>query len=494
MKKLKTIINNIINWEPSKWATIVFLLLPTLCFAFTIYRLDGDFWFLVNTGKHITNHGFPNIEPFTIHAGLSYMPQQWLTTLIFYFIYNNFGIMGMLIFTILINYLIIYLIYQIVMIISKRKITAILVTVVGDMVLIFSNILISRPQIFDVVLILSEILVLEKYLLNSEKKYLYILPFISLLFINLHSATWLMMFVFMLPYYVEYLYKKRKKEKIFKIKPLMIITMICLFVGLINPYGIDSITYLFKSYGIKEINQFVAEMRAIDINHDLNLCVHIFIIMYLIYRNKGQNTIRFVVMFLGTTYLMLSHVRGTMFFEIASILVVADIFKNSKNTIQKEISVNSKDKIIYVGLIIIILLITFSNLKTKNNHILEPFVAYLDKNATKNIKLYTGYDDGGYFEYKGYKCYIDSRAEVFLKANNKKEDIFIEYYKLGTYHLNASKFLKKYSFDYLVVDNLNLAITNELKHNKNYKLVKEIKYTNKNYNYEAYLYKNISKN
>ena len=42
----------------------------------------------------------------------------------------------------------------------------------------------------------------------------------------------------------------------------------------------------------------------------------------------------------------------------------------------------------------------------------------------ENIILYTDYDTGSYLEWKKYKVYIDPRAEVFIKRNNKRKDIF----------------------------------------------------------------------
>ena len=91
------------------------------------------------------------------------------------------------------------------------------------------------------------------------------------------------------------------------------------------------------------------------------------------------------------------------------------------------------------------------DLEDKNKNELYDIVNYLDGVSDKNIKLYTGYDDGGYLQYRGYKTYIDPRAEVFLKANNKKEDIMVEYYNLQCGRINAYSFLDKYNFDYLIV-------------------------------------------
>ncbi len=42
---------------------------------------------------------------------------------------------------------------------------------------------------------------------------------------------------------------------------------------------------------------------------------------------------------------------------------------------------------------------------------------------------------------------------MFLKSNNKKEDIFVEYYEFQNGKINIKKFIDKYKFDYIIIDN-----------------------------------------
>ena len=53
-----------------------------------------------------------------------------------------------------------------------------------------------------------------------------------------------------------------------------------------------------------------------------------------------------------------------------------------------------------------------------NNNFLIQKSSPLSKN---DLKIYAGYNDGGYVEFRGYKSYLDPRAEVLLKNNNGKE-------------------------------------------------------------------------
>jgi len=127
-----------------------------------------------------------------------------------------------------------------------------------------------------------------------------------------------------------------------------------------------------------------------------------------------------------------------------------------------------------------------TDLKNKTQPYLYEIANYLDENATKDIKLYTNYNDGGYLEYRGYKCYLDPRAEVFLKQNNKREDILLEYYDVQKIKINGKEFLDKYNFDYLIVTYEDI-IYYSLKDDEYEKVYEqEIEVNNKLINYMIY--------
>ncbi len=78
-------------------------------------------------------------------------------------------------------------------------------------------------------------------------------------------------------------------------------------------------------------------------------------------------------------------------------------------------------------------------------------VDYLAKNYDiKGMILYTGYDDGNYAEFRGIKVYMDARAEVFLKENNKKQDVFSEYLSLQAGRKHYREVLDKYRFTHIL--------------------------------------------
>lgn len=476
------------KWNPSPYATALLLLTPFLIYVIRNFILDNDFWFLVNTGKTILKEGFIHIEPFTIHEGLAFIPQQWLTDIVFYLIYDNLGIRGMFYFVIVCNCLLLFVFYKTAFLVSNNRKKSLIITVVVDIVIIGMYVLTTRPQMFDLLFFSFEIYILELFVTKNKDKYLYFLLLESLLLINFHASMWMMFFVLLLPYYAEYIYMRLRKRDAFKIKKLLIVTVLSFLIGFINPYGKESILYLFNSYGVDIINSVVFEMQAVSIDEFIGIIFFaiILLIFYSFYYNKGNNKCRYLLLTLGTVYLGLSHYRGIMFVLIIAPLVLAYNFKSNAN--YTDIKVSLYEKIIYIFLIIISAVFICSKPELSSEEYLKDIVDYLDNNASHDIKLYTSYNDGGYLEYRGYKCYIDARAEVFLKTNNRKEDIFKEYAEISVENVND--FVVKYDFDYLLVDSNARILLYELENNKQYEKVYSI-VTNERDGITHYLFKKV---
>ena len=86
------------------------------------------------------------------------------------------------------------------------------------------------------------------------------------------------------------------------------------------------------------------------------------------------------------------------------------------------------------------------------------------------MKIYTGYNIGGYVEYRGYKPYLDPRGGDFIKKSNGREDILQEWVDFEDGKIKKEDFLGKYNFDYLIVKDDDLLYDYS---NDNYKMIYE---------------------
>ena len=475
MKRIK---NMLVNYHPSKKMLFLYFNIPLILVLF--WRVEyNDIWFLLNHGKYVLNNGFPSIEPFTIHQNFSFVMQQWLSSVIFYLSYSLLGKYGLLILTLLVTGYIIFISYKLCMLLSDNRysLSVLISTIVTT--LLAASFITSRPHIFTFAIIITEIYLLEKYIKEEDKRYIYPLPLLSLLEINLHASMFFMQFAFILPYLIDsFKYKIGPlKSSGYTKKPLFITVILMFLVGFINPYGINAITYIFSSYGNSYINEIVEEMLPVVITDSVGkvsfFLIFMIVSIYIFYR-KNDIKPRYFYLLIGTIYLTLSSQKGLSYLIIGGILPLAYYLKPAfkKDTVKEK-----KKSYSYLlsssCLVVISLLVVIGTDSMTFTYKFKEGVDYLlENNKASDITLYTGYAEGAYPEWKGIKCYIDPRAEIFLKGNNKQKDIMEEYYLLQIGNLDVNEFLEKYKFDYLLVIETDY-LYNNMDDIDNYKLVYE---------------------
>lgn len=488
MKKIiNKITNKFKNYKPPKFLIYLLLFLVVITSFLRNITLDNDTWFLLSHGKYVLENKIPFIEPFSIHEGFSFVMQQWLSAVIFYLVYSVFGKLGLRILISLIFSLIIYVILKLTLLISNNKFyLASLITFFISVLLL--PCIVSRPQIFTYLILLLAIYLFELYIKTRKIKYLYILPILSFLLINLHASMWFMLFLFLLPFIIDSFNFKLKLihgSNYFSIHIIIVIILMFL-TGFLNPYDLDAITYIFKSYNIKEINNYVSEMNLVSIKEFQGIVRYFFIFIvlsiYMLYK-KNDLKLRYFLLLVGTIYLGISSYKGYNLFILGGIYPLSyylnkDFMEyNKKNYSKKYLVLTSLTIVLVAGLLITIN--KFFNHESIYDTPIQLSINYLEKNYSKNIKLYTDYSNGSYAMFKGFKVYIDPRAEVYLKSNNKKEDIYIEYYNLQNNLIKVEDFLEKYNFDVILVDTKD-KIYDYLNNKENNSLYKEV-YNDKEY-------------
>ena len=431
-------------------------------------------------------NGFPVTEPFTVHEGLSFVMQQWLTSSLFWTVYAKLGVFGLFALVMIFYCLIVFILYKISMLVSENNfiVSYGITMLTGALITPF---MVTRPYIISTLLIVLEIYCLESYIIKRKKEFLYILPVLSALEVNLHAAMWPMLFVILIPYWIDafrfrlFMIKGQGVPKI----PLLIITVLMLAAGFVNPYGLKAMTYLFQSYGYPEISSVVQEMLPANINNGLGkLIFGIFLAVILVYifYKKGNTKLRYVLLTLGTAFLTLSSVRGFLFFAVCGLFPLSCFLREAKIR-EKTPASPKRQALIRVVLTVTVCAGLVFGLANRYRETVRfaskpdgaDAVDYLLKHADpETAVLYTSYNAGGYAEYMGFKCYLDPRAEVFVEKNNKKKDIMFEYYELQEGAIDYRKFLKRYDFTHLLAPKGDVFYT-YLPHDPDYRLIYEDK-------------------
>ncbi len=520
------------------------LILMTAC-GFTVLKgwaLDNDAWFIFNCGRYVLENGIPHEEFATMHEGLHYVMQQWLTAVIFWKVFDNFGADGVIFLAWLFGFILMFLYFKLCLYVSNNneKISVLLSLPVTFFILVFIN---TRPQIFSTLLFLIEVFLLEKYFRERKNWTLCILPLLSALCVNLHAAVWPMSIILILPFIAESLILKIKKIPS-PIKPLLLTTVGIFFAGLLNPYGFEAMNYLFTSMS-EEVytlsNEIKPPIYLKPPSTTFTLAALFIFSLLLIFANfRKIFPPRYFFLSFGLMILAFSSFRALFWFLILGTFPLAYAFKKSQ-PFDNAFIIRNK---LFIPLFVICGVETFLVFEQAENSIIEaplpikfiftltiiflicfiffyrregklfsekifilrrkPLIAFtflqtmiffatayfyipaqnyeiykaaldflLSKNRAENIVLWTDVFSGSYAEFRGVKCYIDVRNEVFIPENNHKKNINKEYIELLTGKLDYREFFARYNFTHIFVTGNYKLLYDALSQDKNYRVAFE---------------------
>ena len=463
---------------PSKILYLYFFI-PLAIGCFMTYSFDEDIWYMLKYGEIILNNGFIHTDILSMHSNLHLVIQQGFTNVIFYFIYSNFHRYGIFLFLEVFVILYMFLFYKISYLLTNNKVYSVITSVFSTTLL--ELFLSPRAQIFTFLFVLITIYILESFYKNNHTKLIYLLPIISILHINLHGALWISLFIIILPFLIQLFIEKNNN-----IIRLIYIIIIMFLVGFLNPYTYELVFFPILSYS-SSINSSISELLPITIISSMGKIFYFLlsiIILFYIYNKKKTLEIRHLLLLYGTVFMSLLNIRNFAFFLLVSIYPILSYVKNS--SIKVKTGGSACLYLVYAFLIFVWL---FFSVEMNSFRLVSPVKNcgdfLLEHYSDSDIVLYSEFDFGSYLEYIGFHPYIDTRAEVFLKKANHREDIFLEFSSVLNGTIDFEKFIDKYHFTHFITYK-NSYIEKYLKRNSSFK---EVFIDNNIIIYESVLYK-----
>lgn len=427
-----------------------------------LFWTDNDMYFIIATGREIIENGVPYVNPFFVMDDLKIIVQQWLAALVTAGLYDHFGYKSLLLLCAVFAALNGCLIYKIGKIINEGKNRMMLAIIAGVLLFLmipFNNI---RPTIFTITLLLWQIYCLEKYVRTVAVRWLWFLPLISFLEINLHGSMWIVHFVFLMPYVVPAiknpLIEFRNQGSRFRFSVKVVLVFALMFAaGLVNPYGVDGIMYLFNSYG-QNLTE-ITEIKPFAVNEYYGMVLFVSSIIFALKLSKKQGvTSNSFYMACGGLLMALPHARNIIYYCIAIVPITYELFGNSHITLPQKAYCHTTRLLILP--VCILTISTFFHLgdcadldiidsSTTPVQAVQRLNEAVPALQRENTKVFTEFNNGGYFEFYGYKTYLDPRPELFTKKINRSDEVFKEYSELAYTQDHFQGFLEKYRFDYL---------------------------------------------
>ncbi|MBR3131969.1 hypothetical protein IKG33_00945 [Candidatus Saccharibacteria bacterium] len=450
-------------WKISNLKYVVGFLVPAIFVMLLVGGVDNDSWGVIAEGRYIVENGVYYQDVLSMHEGLNITVQNYGFAVIFYLIYSFLGTAGLYIGMLFLNFVVCYLIYMICMLLSdKNSNLSLLIMMITDVILALGFVT-TRAQMVSYVIFLSLIYILELYIKSGKPKYLWLVPLLSILQVNLHASLWLMLIFVLGVYIIDSIKKPEFHLQGYKTGPLVVTLAGTLVVGLINPYGMRMLTLMLTSYGDTTLKKLVQELTAFSpFGGYLEIAVYLSIVgvaFLYIFGKKRSVRMRYFMMFFGFLALGLNTVKGLSQFILVLFFPLALMYKDARIGKIIDAEIARKALMFWVGAVTIsvfvaLCIVEIPRIKNWSSEGMARAMDVIDESSenNKNIKVYTGYNNGGYAEFRGYKAYLDPRGEVFLKKNNGKDDILKEWVDFIDRKIELNDFLDKYQFDYMIID------------------------------------------
>ena len=479
-----------------KYFKIVFVFISILPLLMFFHKYDNDYYYYFDQGRYLIEHNFkfPTSAYFVAYDGkFDFILQRWLSSVIFYLIFKYTGFIGIQILLWIITLTIEFLLYKVLININDNKLFCILLASLSTLFISIKYISI-RPLGFMCIILLLEILILEKYIKNKNTKILLFLPLLSCLLMQFYSSFYIVFFIFLLPYIADFnVDLENKKINLFPYKkiPIILTGLLSFLTCIINPYGIHSLTY-FLSTTVnlnkaenEQLKQIQSEMLESNIhNNVLPFLVIIGLILIFIFKQNKHLKLRYYFLIFGTLLMTLLQTRNSVLLFITSIIFLNYII------IDKKIIV-----FLYIFLLFTPISIScwYCSAQKEIDNNLEAIDWISDNYGTDN-KIYTNINILNYAIYKKQKVYIDTRSEIYFKNLNHNQNYFTEFvYNNDGYYYD--KFLKKYHPNFIINNKYKTKYTKndswEYEYNKNVDVINNTKMYKKVFEtdyYEIYKY------
>ncbi len=455
---------------------------------------DNDLWARLTAGGYIIeNLSLAKTDFLSYTPTHTWYDHEWGSSIIFYIILKYFGASGLILLKGILTALTLFMCYKTVELRKSQYSISYNILFYAFMLISFQKSLGStvRCLMFSCLFFTLFLYILERSRL-SDKKPLIILPFIMVLWANMHGgcASGLgLIFLYIIGSAID------KKNFL----PYLYTFIGCLAALFVNPYGIDYVYFLFNAVTMDRsfITEWASPFHRYYFNGYINYKIFtaLMILIQIISVIKAKKNCKSInkteiIILLTTLYLSVCHIRNIPFFVITAGIFLYDDFYFVINEIFKftrEILRINNDKIINnivllkeITVYLLIFIMYFTPIISKKEiRITETEYPRYSVEFVKinNLKgnLLINFDWGSYAAYKLYPnnlIFMDGRYEEVYNP-----DLLT---KLKNFHLvktdNWDEIIKDYKTDVMILEK-KYPVYKKIKEGGNWEVVFENNYS-----------------
>lgn len=416
-------------------------------------RNDFDVYFLLANGREILTNGFPHTDWISMHHGLHIIVQQWLVSVIDYFVWEIGKEPGLVALVFILNTALYWTLFKTLVARSNDNyVVAGITTIIAAATInaCYSN---ARPQLWSLLWICVTVYLFSKYIVDEKVKYLIDIAIVLVLQANFHSTFWFAIEIVLIVLFFENERKLEHKGRFWLFWCLSLVTCF------INPYGVEGVLHPFYTLGHQEYNT-INELLPLDAPAFILSAVPSIILLVVSFikgRKHWLDNIPMTLLSLALLYISLKSSRFVIFFILVASFAVAHNQQEPircKHCKQKTITdmrnffVFSFVCTFFVGLCAMSLAGSVANY----NYIvtdIDDVSMHMNRGTVYSNEI----QNGQYLYFKNRNNpYMDARLETYIENVNGKKEIFQEYLEnLDDTPEEFRFFTDRYSFDYLVL-------------------------------------------
>jgi len=450
---------------------------------------DCDTGFHIRAGEYMMEtRSIPKLDPFSLFfPPMPWPTHEWLSDVLMAMINRISGLTGVVIFFIIIISITYSLFFRI---LRANKGNIIIDIILIVLVVITSQVhWLARPHIFTLLLFMAWYYIIDSFQ-NDRNNFLYLLPLIMLLWINLHGGFILgfILIVIYIAYNLEKLYISKNTDKEShkrKMKYLLFATIASVLVSLANPKGYHTLLFPFEVVSNRLIMDNYNEFLSPNF-HSASVTPFRFSLLLLIAllgASKGKlNFIDLAFILIFTNMALLSG-RYIPLFSI----IIAPILSKHGNNMLNDINNNFSNFIVnkarvhesidesargyiwpIIAILVVVGLVASSRIKYRFDEKIKPVdaVEFLKKEHIPG-NMFNNDEFGDYIIYSAYpqyKVFFDGRADIY--GNEKIQD----YLNVANMRPGWEKVMEKYNIGWIIY-NADSPLSQYLNLKKEWKLI-----------------------
>lgn len=431
--------------HPLKYYKVIILIILLSYYTFFLFqRID---LVTADLGRHLKNGEMilakkidvlnTNFYSYT-YPNYPLINHHWLSGVIFFLIFKLIGFKGVHLFFIVLSLITFYIFFYLARKESGFKIASVLSILLIPLITQRAEV---RPEVFSYFFAGLFFLILWKFRKGEiSYKWLFILPFIQILWINLHIYFIFGLFLIGL-FLLESLFFKDLRKNLFQIGVVLLLSILAI---LVNPFGIKGALIpfkIFENYGYKVVeNQSVYFLIKWGFRSPhLLLFLVVFLILalsfiFVLIKNRKNFSLVYFLVFFTFGVMSWLAIRNFSIFALFALPVISYNTKNIFENIKGD-KANQANLIMVICLAVFLLFSLINYWQTIKFHLKNFGLGLIPESnlsaeffLKNNIKgpIFNNYDIGGYlifYLFPEERVFTDNRPEAYPSFYFKEEYI-----------------------------------------------------------------------